>query len=623
MKWLLVFAAVSIGLASRAEGPEATFTRDVAPILYARCAPCHQPGGAAPFSLLTYADARQRAGVIARVTSSRYMPPWKPETEGFSGDRRLTDQQIATLKRWSESGAVEGSAADLPPPPRLASGWQSGQPDLIVTLPAYEVAAGGPDVFRNFVVAIPGERARFVRGLEFRPGSPAVHHANIRIDPTPASRELDAADPAPGYEGVILKSADYPDGHFLGWTPGQAPPLGDDEMAWRLEAGSDFVVQLHLRPTGKPERIQPSIGVYFTAAAPSRTPSIVRLGRQNLDIPAGADHVMVTDSFTLPVDVEVRAIQPHAHYRARTMTATATLPSGLRRPLIAIGQWDFNWQDQYRYAAPFWLPAGTRLEMAYGFDNSDRNPRNPDRPPRRVSWGWRSSDEMADVWIQVMTKSDDDRRRLGRESRRKMATEDVIGCETIIAREPDYAAVRNDAAALYLELGQPERALPYFEVVRRLEPRSAIARYNVGVALEATGRTDAAAREYEAAIDLDPRYSVAHNNLGNIRLAAGRVEDARREYERAVESGPANVEAHNNLGAVLIAAGDVQTAIAHLEEAVRLRYDYPEAHFNLARAYTVLGRAADADREAAIGETQALAAGKSSLAAQLRALRRR
>src|SRR5262249_48163606 len=173
------------------------------------------------------------------------------------------------------------------------------QPDLIVTLPAYEVAAGGPDVFRNFVVAIPGERARFVRGLEFRPGSPAVHHANIRIDPTPASRELDAADPAPGYEGVILKSADYPDGHFLGWTPGQAPPLGDDEMAWRLEAGSDFVVQLHLRPTGKPERIQPSIGVYFTAAAPSRTPSIVRLGRQDPHFPARPHHLLVTDPLPL------------------------------------------------------------------------------------------------------------------------------------------------------------------------------------------------------------------------------------------------------------------------------------------------------------------------------------
>src|SRR5262249_13302671 len=155
--------------------------------------------------------------------------------------------------------------------------------------------------------------------------------------------------------------------------------------------------------------------------------------------------------FTLPVDAEVRAIQPHAHYRARTVTVTATMPSGTRRPLITIPNWDFNWQDQYRYASPFWLPAGTRLEMEYVFDTWDATTPNPDHPPLRVSWGWRSTDEMADVWVQLMTRSDEDRAALGAASRRKMAAEDAIGCETIIAREPDYAAVRNDAAALYLE----------------------------------------------------------------------------------------------------------------------------------------------------------------------------
>src|SRR5262249_29069027 len=251
----------------------------------------------------------------------------------------------------------------LPAAPRLAAGWQSGMPDLVVTLPSYEVRADGPDIFRNFVVPVPIDRLRVVRGLEFRPGGLAVHHANIRIDPTRASRQLDDAAPAPGYEGVILRSADYPDGHFLGWTPGQAPPLATDDMAWTLDTESDLVVQLHLRPSGRTERIQPSIGFYFTSTSPSRPPSIVRLGRQNLDIVPGAAHVPVTDAFTLPVGAEVRAIQPHAHYRARTLTVTATMPSGVKRPLITIRNWDFNWQDQYRYASPLWLPAGTRLEM--------------------------------------------------------------------------------------------------------------------------------------------------------------------------------------------------------------------------------------------------------------------
>jgi tetratricopeptide (TPR) repeat protein len=599
--------------------PPVTFARDVAPILYRQCAPCHRPDGPAPFSLMTADDARRRAGQIVQVTKRRYMPPWKPEPgAGFIGERRLTDAEIAILERWVNGGLLDGKAADLPLAPRFTPGWQLGEPDLVVWFPEYTLRADGSDVFRNFVISVPDTGPRYVRGLEFRPGSRAVHHANIRVDPTPASRRLDEADPLPGYEGEILHSADYPDGYFLGWTPGQVAPLAPHDMAWHLATGSDLVVQLHLRPTGKPERIQPSIGIYLTNEPPARTPAMLRLGRQNLDMPAGVTDYRVSDSFVLPVDAEVRAIQPHAHYRARSVSAWATPPGGARRQLIAISQWDFNWQDQYRYAAPFWLPAGTTIAMEYVFDNSEANPRNPDHPPRRVSWGWRTSDEMADVWIQMVTRSPADRARLAADARRKMAAEDVVGCEVVIAREPEYAAVRNDAAALYMELGQPARALQHFDVVRRLQPQSAVARYNVGVALEGLGRGDDAAREYDAATRLDPAYSPAHNNLGSLRLAAGRLEEARRQFEAAVESGPRNAEAHNNLGAVVLASGDARGAVRFLEEAVRLRPDYPEAHFNLARAFAVSGRAADAKREAATAEAQATSAGKTELVAAIR-----
>jgi tetratricopeptide (TPR) repeat protein len=547
------------------------------------------------------------------------MPPWKPEP-GFGdlvGERRLSDEQIQVIDRWTSTGLLEGAAAEATPA-RAGAGWQLGEPDLVVTLPEYTLRADGNDVFRNFVVAVPGAGARYVRGLEFRPGSRAVHHANIRVDPTPASRSLDAADPAPGYEGTILRSADYPDGHFLGWTPGQASPLSGSDLAWRLAAGSDLVVQLHLQPTGKSEPLRASIGLYFTSEAPARTPTILRLGRQDLDIPAGAAAHHISDSYVLPVDAELRAIQPHAHYRARSVAAWANLPGGGRRPLLLIRNWDFNWQDQYRYATPFWVPAGTKLEMEYVFDNSDANPRNPSHPARRVEWGWRSSDEMADVWIQVMTRTDADRARLGVDVRRKMAAEDVVGCETLVARQPDYADLRNDAASLYLELGQPQRALTHFAAVRQLQPQSAVARYNVAVTLEALGRTADAAREYEAALQFDPAYSVAHNNLGSLMVAQGRVDDARSHYERAVASGPANAEARNNLGAILIALNDASASIPQLLEAIRLRPVYAEAHYNLARAYASAGRFAEAVTEAALAEAQAAAAGKSALTALIR-----
>jgi tetratricopeptide (TPR) repeat protein len=417
---------------------------------------------------------------------------------------------------------------------------------------------------------------------------------------------------------VILHSADYPDGHFLGWTPGQTPPQGPNELPWQLDAGADLVVQLHLQPTGKPEPIAPSIGLYFASDPPLRTPAILRLGRQNLDIPAGAADFRVVDSYVLPVDAEIRAIQPHAHYRAREVNAWAILPGGARRPLIRIRNWDFSWQDQYRYATPFWVAAGTTLEMEYVFDNSDANPRNPSHPPERVSWGWRSSDEMADVWIQVMTRTESDRVRLTSDVRRKMAAEDAVGCETLIARQPEHVDLRNDAASLYLELGQPRDALRHFEAVARLQPQSAPAHYNVGVALEASGKTDDASRQYEAAVQLDATYSLAHNNLGNLRLADHRLDEARREYERAVETGPTNAEAHNNLGVVLLALGDGGAAVRYLEAAIRLRPTYPEAHFNLARAYASTRQLDAAVGAATLAEAQARDAGKLELVARIR-----
>lgn len=599
-----------------------TFTKDVAPILYSQCATCHHPGGPAPFSLITYADARRHATQIAAVTSRRIMPPWKPEPGAarFLGERRLTGEQIRTFEQWVSGGTPEGPASDLPVPPQWTSTWQLGPPDLVVELPEYAVASGGADIFRNFVVPIPGAASRYVRGLEFQPGNRAVHHANIRVDPTPASRQLDAADPEPGYAGAILRTADYPDGHFLGWTPGQITPLAPAGLAWRLEAGSDLVVQLHLQPTGKIERIHPSIALYFTNDAPVRVPAMLRLGRQNLDIPAGAAAHRIVDTYLLPVDVEVHAIQPHAHYRARSVRVSATRPDGVRMPLIRIERWDFNWQDQYRYAAPFWLPAGTTIEMEYVFDNSAASPRNPEHPPRRVAWGWRTVDEMADVWIQVMTRSDQDRSVLEPDIRRKMAIEDTIGCEVLVAREPDYAALRDDAAALYMELGQPARALTHFLQVERLQPRSARARYNAAVALDALGQAAEATREYQEAIRIDPDYSAAHNNLGSLLFAGHRLDAARDHFERAVATNRSNAEAQNNLGAVLLALGRGPAARGFLEQAIALRPIYPEAHFNLARLDALEDRRDEALREAAIADGQAAAAGKTALAGQIRDL---
>jgi tetratricopeptide (TPR) repeat protein len=571
---LMVSPVLMVALVSAQRGPRAvTFADDIAPIIRSRCVTCHQPDGDAPFSLASHDEVRRRASMIVAVTKSGYMPPWKP-VDGFGdfrGTRRMTADEIATIERWVSAGMGPSAGADAGPAPETTNAWEHGEPDLILTLPQYTLRADGPDVFRNFVVAVPVASSRFVRGLQFRPRSRAVHHANIRVDSTTGSRRLDEADPAPGYEGVIARSADFPDGHFLGWTPGQLAPVLSDELTWQLRSGSDLVVQLHLRPTGKTEEIAPVVGFYLSERPGSQTPTMIRLGRQDLDVPAGAPAYAISDSFVLPVDVEVHAVQPHSHYRARAMQAWANLPDGSRRALIRIDDWDMNWQDRYVYQTPFRLAAATRLTLDFVFDNSVVNPRNPDRPPVRARWGWRSTDEMADLWIQVMTGSEGDRARLQREVAQKMLTEDAIGSEVLLEREPSHVNLRNDVAAIYLALGQPARALPHFESVRRLQPQSGPAWFNEGVALEALARLEDAEARYAEAIRLDPAYSAAHNNIGTLRLRKGDQIGARAAFERAVAADPRNGDAQANLGMAMIANGESDAGLEHVRRALDVK----------------------------------------------------
>jgi Flp pilus assembly protein TadD len=575
-----VVAVIALWSCPTAAAP-VTYAKAIAPLLADRCGMCHYPGGSAPFSLLTYADVKKRATQIAAVSRNRVMPPWKvePGDGPFIGQHPLTEAEIALIQEWIEDGAHEGDSRDLPPPRHWTEGWQLGVPDLIVTIPEpYLLQADGTDVFRIFVLTVPVTRQRFVRGLEFKPGNAkVVHHANIRVDRTPASRALDEADRGPGYSGLIAHSAQYPDGHFLGWTPGQvAPPLPKD-LAWRLDGPTDLIVEIHMQPSGKPEQVQPSVGLYFTDDAPARTPVMLRLGRQSIDIPSGEAAYTITDEYVLPVDVDVQALQPHAHYRARDVRGDATLPDGTLRRLLHIDDWDFRWQHVYRYVTPVHLPKGTKLSMRYVYDNSPANVRNPEHPPKRARWGQRSSDEMGDLWIQVLTRSDADLERLAGDFRRKVAAEDVIGYETEIERHPADAGLHDTVAMLYLELDRPDRAVEHFRRTLASQPDSAAAHYNVGTALTVGRRLGEAAREYEEAIRIDPKYAKAHNNLGNVRLAQQQFDAAIGEFEAVVRLQPGSIEGFMNLAAAFAAAGRFDHAVNSADAALRLSPPEPLA----------------------------------------------
>jgi Flp pilus assembly protein TadD len=551
-----------------------SFARDVAPVLFEACVSCHRQGGPGPFSLTSYDDVRRRATQIAQVTRSRFMPPWKvePGVGHFVGQRLLTDREIETIDQWVKSGAPEGDPALLPPVPRHTEGWLLGKPDLVVkpeaafTLPALE-----SDAFRIFAIRLPVTKRSYVTGIEFHPGNArVVHHANIRVDRTPATRRLDEADPLPGYDGLMPRSAEYPDGHFLGWTPGQIAPLVQPELAWTLEPGSDLVVQLHLQPSGAVEEVLPEIGLYFTDRAPLRTPTILRLGSQGIDIPPGDPRYVIKDSYVLPVEAQLLAIQPHAHYRAKEIRGVAQFPDGTSRLLMHIKDWDFRWQHVYREETPIPLPKGTRLSMEYTYDNSPLNVRNPELPPARVFWGQRSRDEMGDLWFQLLAANDADRARMNSEITAKMTGEDIVGLETMLKVTPDDAELHDDVAMLYLGMGFAGNAVRHFQASAALKPESAPAHFNLGTALAQAGRFDDAIRSFQDALARRPDYAVAHGNLGRVLLVKGDVAGSLKHFEEAVRLEPNNPNNLLGLSEAFAARGAFDQAIETVERAMKL-----------------------------------------------------
>jgi len=542
IRWSALCIATCIACGEEQPQQTITFNRDIAPIVFEKCSPCHHPAGPAPFPLISYADIIARTEQIALLTRKRYMPPWKPKRGygRFAGERGLSETQIASIQHWIDAGEKEGDAAELPPVPQWESGWELGEPDLIAPMPsAYTLPADGPDVFRNFVIPLPVDETKYIRAVEFKPGNARiVHHATMMVDRTGAARLKDGRDGTPGFEGMSFGDAQDADGHFLGWTQGKTPYAGSDSLAWRLEPGTDLLLQVHMLPTGKAESIQARIGLFFADGPPRRSPAVLRLGRKDIDIPAGESAYRIRDTYRLPVDVEVLTIYPHAHYLGKETKAYAQLPDGKEQGLIWIEDWDFSWQDDYRFSEPVFLPANSTLVMEYTYDNSAQNPRNPHAPPVRVRYGLHSADEMGDLTLQVLPRLPEDLPRLRRDFYRKWILQEIDGYKMILASDPQDWDTHHTLAMFYLRSGQRALALPHFEQALEYQPDYVEARVNYGIALAQGKELEHAVAQFEKALDSKPGFVQAHFNLGMALELLGRSEAAKPHLDEVLRQRP-------------------------------------------------------------------------------------
>jgi Flp pilus assembly protein TadD len=570
----------------------ATFSKDIAPIVYSHCAPCHHQGGNGPFPLMSYDDVAKHAAQIVAVTASRYMPPWPPEKGygSFAGDRSLTAEQISLFKRWLEQGKARGEEAEIPAPPQFSSEWQMGPPDLILKMPApFHVPATGGDIFRNFVVPSGVNEVHYVRGFELRMSNPrVVHHGNVVLDRTQSLRKRDGQDGQPGFAGmdVITEAAAdnfEPDSHFLFWKPATVLYPEPDDMAWRIDPDTDLVLNLHLQPTGKEEQLQAEVGLYFAAHAPTLHPMLVQLEHDGaLRIRPGTKDFVVSDELTLPVDVQVLAIYPHAHYLGKLVEAWATLPVGTRYWLIRITDWDINWQATYDYEKPIDLPKGTKISMRIRYDNTAENPRNPNHPPTLVVAGNRSQDEMGHVWLQLLPKANP-----GGEDPR-LALQEAVMRRRLEKYPADFLAHYNLAALLQMR-GKYDEAVNVYRLALKSEPKNVTAHNSMATALLLQDEVAAAIGEFRTTLELDPRYLNARYNLARALALSGDLAGAREEYERFLKEKPDDADAQAGLGTVEFKQRDYEDALRHFREAARLDPQNADTQTNLGTLLAIEG----------------------------------
>lgn len=357
-----------------------TFAKDVAPILYENCVACHRPGETAPMSFRNYDEVRPWIKSIEKaVVVDKIMPPWHadPAHGKFANDRSLSEEQIATIKKWIATGAQKGDMKDMPPLPDFPEGWRLGEPDLVITFDEISLPAGGPDVFHDLVGTYDIPEDKWVSAIEVKPGNRKVVHHVI------------AYTTGRGEGG----GGDGPQGWLGAWAAGMEPMVFPEGTGRMLKKGMRVIADMHYHPAETAEKDQTKIGIHFADKPLGKELINLWIANAGFNIPAGAQNHEVTSAYTFAQDSRILSFLPHMHYRGRDFTYTATYPDGRKEILLKVNNYDFNWQTVYYPEQPIRAPKGTRIDCVAHYDNSANNPNNPD-PTKDVSWGNESFDEM-------------------------------------------------------------------------------------------------------------------------------------------------------------------------------------------------------------------------------------
>ena len=429
-----------------------TFSKDVAPIFNKSCAECHRPGEAAPFSILSYKEARPWARSIKEQVVSKKMPRWdaNPAHGQFANDRRLSQKEIDTITAWVDGGAVEGNPKDLPPAPKFTEGWTIGKPDVVLTMPeAFKLDASGPDEYQYFEIPTNFTEDKYIQAVEARPGNrQIVHHIIAFIKPpqkaNPNRPKLSKEEIAKLRAEAEKNSIQYQDGFLrrtkvdapfyndgcnippeeyknrrveggegggnnnnwlIGYAPGNITQPWPAGMVKKIPAGSSVMFQVHYsKVAGSVQTDRSSVGMIFAKTPPKKEVIMAGVANPFMKLEPGQANQKVTACWTTKEDIHVSAMIPHMHVRGTAQRIEAFYPNGKSEILLDVPTYSFAWQLTYELKQPKAFPKGTRFLVTTMFDNSAKNKFNPD-PTKAVRWGDPTYDEMIIGFIEYTVDS--------------------------------------------------------------------------------------------------------------------------------------------------------------------------------------------------------------------------